>query len=134
MHSFEGITCKEKGTDKPNECCNTEVLYLLYTWPLNIIEIHRKLVFNELWFQVLNNRKILQWMKQVVRVASDVLRKPNTLLLQSCVCLVELYPNLHKRASLKVASEIQRICLSCSVKCYQVKTYSFFCSYYHRLA
>lgn len=87
MHSPEGNTCNKKGTvklaDKPNECCNTEVLYLSYTWPLNIIEIHRKLVFSEPWFQVLNNCKILQWMKQVVRVASDALRKPNTLLLQS---------------------------------------------------
>ena len=93
MHAFEGNTFKEKGAvklaDRHNECCNTEVLYWSCTQPLKITEIHRKPVFNKPWFQVLNNCKTLQLMKQVVRIESGVLRKPNSLLLQNCACLVE---------------------------------------------
>lgn len=75
MHLKE--TDKEKGTvelaDRHNECFNTEVLYWFCVWPLKVTEIHRKPVFNEPWFQVLNNCKTLQLMKQVVRVASVVI-------------------------------------------------------------
>lgn len=40
--------------DRHNECCSTELLSWSCTLPLNIIEIHGKPAYNELWFHKLS--------------------------------------------------------------------------------